>query len=78
MRRRSRSACRAHSENLAPKVVGSACIPCVRPVTGMSMHSTALAFSARTSWEHASMSRSEARVSVAHNAVSTTSEEVRP
>ena len=34
---RSRSACRAHRANLAPKVVGSACIPWVRPVTGTSM-----------------------------------------
>ncbi len=34
---RSRSACRAHRANLAPKVVGSACMPWVRPVTGTSM-----------------------------------------
>ena len=44
---RSRSACSAHSENLAPKVVGSACIPWVRPVTGTSMDSRARALRAR-------------------------------
>ena len=43
MRRRSRSACRAHRANLAPKVVGSACMPWVRPVTGTSISSRARA-----------------------------------
>ena len=46
---RSRSACRAHRANLAPKVVGSACMPWVRPVTGMSMHSRARALRPATS-----------------------------
>ena len=78
MRRRSRSAWRAHSANLAPNVVGSACMPCVRPVTGTCSSSSARALSAATNASRSVKRRSAARVSVAHSAVSTTSDEVSP
>ncbi len=77
-RPRSRSACRHHSASLAPKVVGSACMPWVRPGMGASMNSSARALSTDTKAPEASSSRSAARVRVAHRAVSTTSEEVSP
>ncbi len=56
----SRSTWRAQSANLAPKVVGSACIPWVRPVTGTSMDSRARALHTRTSPAAASTRRSAA------------------
>ncbi len=77
-RRRSRSAWSAHSANLAPKVVGSACIPWVRPVTGTCISSRARALSTVTNASRSARSRSAALVSVAHSAVSTTSDEVSP
>jgi hypothetical protein len=53
-------------------------MPWVRPGMGVSMNSTARAFSTDTKASDASMSRSAARVRVAHRAVSTTSDDVRP
>ena len=40
-RSRSRRTCSAHSASLAPKVVGSAWMPCVRPTIGVSRNSCA-------------------------------------
>ena len=40
-RSRSRRTCIAHSASLAPKVVGSAWMPCVRPTIGVSRNSRA-------------------------------------
>ena len=77
-RSRSRSTWSAKSANFAPKVVGSACTPCVRPVIGQSMDSTARRVSASRSAVAASITRSIAWARVRHSAVSTTSDEVSP
>ena len=74
----SRWTCKANSANFAPKVVGSACIPWVRPVIGMSIESTARRVSASRSAIASVITMSMACVRVAHRAVSTTSEDVKP
>jgi len=77
-RARSRSTCRAHSATFAPNVVSSACMPCVRPIIGVSAWRLARATSAATSPSVASRIRSAASRSIEHHAVSTTSELVSP
>ena len=78
-RSRSRRTCSAQSASLAPNVVGSAWMPCVRPTIGVSRNSWAWAAIAASSAAAASSRRSTARDEhAATSAVSTTSLDVRP
>ena len=77
-RTRSRSSCSAHSATLAPNVVGSAWMPCVRPIITVSRCVRAISTSVVSSASVAVSTRSAASRSAQHSAVSTTSEDVRP
>ena len=77
-RSRSRRICSAQSASLAPKVVGSAWMPCVRPTIGVSRNSCARAVTTASSASSASSSRSHAFTSWLHNAVSMTSHRGEP
>ena len=76
-RDRAAPAC-AQSASLAPNVVGSAWMPCVRPTIGVSRNSRARFAIAFSSSAAAPASRSTARVICSASAVSTTSLDVRP
>ena len=57
-RSRSRRTCIAQSASLAPNVVGSAWIPCVRPTVAVSANSIARRFNTLISEDRASSSTS--------------------
>ena len=78
MRRRSRSSCSAHNETLAPNVVGSACMPWVRPTITVVRCSRANVQAVVISWSSSSMIRFDASRSIQHHAVSTISVLVNP
>ena len=75
---RSRSACRHHRATFVPNVVGSAWTPWVRPIMAVSRWRSAVALSVATSPSDAASSSSAASRSIQHQAVSTTSDDVRP
>ena len=78
MRARSRSTCSAQRATFAPNVVGSAWMPCVRPIIAVPECERAVATSVRSSSVCASITRSAASRSAQHWAVSTTSVLVSP
>ena len=77
---RSRSRCSSayHSASFTPKVIGSACTPCVRPIIGVRRCSSARARTASIRPATSLTIRSQAWRICSACAVSTTSEEVRP
>ena len=64
--------------SLSPNVVGSAWMPCERPMVGVSLYSRARRSSASSSASTSAMRRSAARTSCTLKQVSSTSEEVMP
>ena len=77
--RRCRAAISAyHSASFSPKVIGSACTPCVRPIIGVRRCSSARARMASASASRSFRIRSHASTICSASAVSTTSDDVRP
>ena len=80
--RRTRSMSRSHSAyhsaSFRPKVITSACTPCVRPIIGVCLCSSARALIASPSAVMFLRIRSQASTICSACAVSTTSDEVRP
>ena len=77
-RSRPRSSSNAQPASLSPKVVGSACTPCVRPMQTVSRCSSARATTAACARAIPSRSSAPASRSWRASAVSTTSDEVSP
>ena len=76
--RRCGAASNAKPASLTPKVVGSACTPCVRPTQSVPACSRARAASAATSSRAPASTTSPTARSCSASAVSSTSEEVSP
>ena len=74
----SRSISANQLHNFNPNVVASACIPCVRPIQGVYLNSTARRRNTCRNASKSSSNTSEACFNITPNAVSLTSVEVNP